>query len=231
MNSPSGWSKWLARSPGVPHRSSSCSLVSSRQTKIWCLTNKLSSLSVAEADAAIQTAQQPVLTTRQRRCSSQLFSVRLAYIGGNPSKNKAIRVQTGRRQGRQQSRSRPGIGSTRNASRSNRRDQMGSRVRNRRGARVGDQRDRLPRHQPAAQSRPNDAARCARARSTPGSKCRNAAAGSRVRRVSSAATRSTALRIFRARSVMSSRLPIGVATTYNVPARVAAVGPGMALKF
>src|SRR5690242_19906514 len=37
----------------------------------------------------------------------------------------------------------------------------------------------------------------------------------RVCRVSSAATMSTALRVSRARSVMSPRLPMGVATTYS----------------
>jgi hypothetical protein len=39
-----------------------------------------------------------------------------------------------------------------------------------------------------------------------------------VRRVSSAATSSTVFKTFNARRVMSSRLPIGVATTNRVPA-------------
>src|SRR2546430_9120881 len=49
------------------------------------------------------------------------------------------------------------------------------------------------------------------------SKCVRSA---RVRRVSSQATRSTSRRTRSARRVMSSRLPIGVATTKSVPLRL-----------
>ena len=44
-----------------------------------------------------------------------------------------------------------------------------------------------------------------------------AAEDTRVTRVSSAATSGTSLRTRKARKVMSSRLPMGVATTYSVP--------------